>query len=56
VRLDGDAARRAAHGQAVAAEPPDGEPGEILLVDGDGPVAIAVQRDGALKPVVGFRG
>jgi hypothetical protein len=29
---------------------------EVLLVDEDGPIAIAEQRDGALKPVVGFRG
>jgi tRNA pseudouridine55 synthase len=52
VRLDPDAARRAAHGQAVPGE----AGGEVVLVDDDGPVAIAVPRDGALKPVVGFRG
>jgi tRNA pseudouridine55 synthase len=56
VRLDPDAARRASHGQAVAAEAPAGHAGEVLLVDAEGPVAIAVRRDGALKPVVGFRG
>jgi tRNA pseudouridine55 synthase len=56
VRLDPDAARRAAHGQAVTAGAPAGAPAEVLLVDADGPVAIAVRRDGALKPVVGFRG
>jgi tRNA pseudouridine55 synthase len=57
VRLDADAARRAGHGQTISAEgaPPDGG-GEVLLVDDDGPVAIAEPRDGALlKPIVGFR-
>ena len=56
VVLDTDAAWRAAHGQAVPGEAPDGGDGEVVLVDADGPVAIAVPRDGALKPVVGFRG
>jgi tRNA pseudouridine55 synthase len=56
VALDADAAWRAAHGQAVAGEAPDGSGGEVLLVDADGPVAIAEPRDGALlKPIVGFR-
>jgi tRNA pseudouridine55 synthase len=56
VALDGDEARRAAHGQAVAGEPPDGATGEVLLVDDDGPIAIAEPRPGAeLKPIVGFR-
>jgi tRNA pseudouridine55 synthase len=69
--LDGDDARRAAHGVAVA---PDSAPalagagsggatagdrgddgGPVLLVDRDGPIAVAERRDGALKPVVGFR-
>ena len=64
--LDGEAARRAVHGVAVAAdggvraaEPrwavPD-PPGEVLLLDADGPIALAEEReDGLLKPVVGFR-
>jgi tRNA pseudouridine55 synthase len=52
VQLGPDAARRAAHGQAVPGEAER----EVVLVDADGPVAIAVPRDGALKPVVGFRG
>ncbi len=66
LRVDGDLARRAANG--VAIEPPapvappragwqlpDG-PAEVLLLDGDGPIALAQQReDGLLKPVVGFR-
>jgi tRNA pseudouridine55 synthase len=57
VTLDADAARRAGHGQAVPGSPPDGATGEVLLVDADGPVAIAEPRDGAvLKPIVGFRG
>jgi tRNA pseudouridine55 synthase len=56
VALDGDEARRAAHGQAVAGEPPDGATGEVLLVDDDGPIAIAEPRPGAeLKPTIGFR-
>jgi tRNA pseudouridine55 synthase len=57
VELDADTARRAGHGQAVAGAAPDGAGGEVLLVDGDGPVAIAEPREGAvLKPIVGFRG
>jgi tRNA pseudouridine55 synthase len=56
VDLDADAGWRAAHGQSVAGEPPDGTAGEVLLVDADGPVAIAEPREGALlKPIVGFR-
>jgi tRNA pseudouridine55 synthase len=56
VALDPEAARRAGHGQAVPGAPPDGAEGEVLLVDDDGPVAIAEPRDGALlKPIVGFR-
>jgi tRNA pseudouridine55 synthase len=56
VALDADAAWRAGHGQTVAGEAPDGSGGEVLLVDADGPVAIAEPRDGALlKPIVGFR-
>jgi tRNA pseudouridine55 synthase len=54
VRLEGDDARRAGHGVAVAVAAPEGD-GEVLLVDGEGPIAIAERRDGALKPVVGFR-
>jgi tRNA pseudouridine55 synthase len=54
IRLEGDDARRAAHGVAVAAQAPGGA-AEVLLVDEDGPIAIAEQRNGGLKPVVGFR-
>jgi tRNA pseudouridine55 synthase len=56
VELDADAAWRAGHGQTIAAAAPAG--GEhVLLVDAEGPVAIAEPRaDGVLKPVVGFRG
>jgi tRNA pseudouridine55 synthase len=55
VALDADAAWRAGHGQPVAGEAPEGA-GEVLLVDADGPVAIAQPREGAvLKPIVGFR-
>jgi tRNA pseudouridine55 synthase len=56
VTLDADAARRAGHGQAVPGEAPGGAAGEVLLVDADGPIAIAEPREGALlKPIVGFR-
>lgn len=54
VRLHGDDARRAAHG--VATGTVDGIGAEaVLLVDGDGPIAVAEPRNGAWKPVVGFR-
>jgi len=53
LRLDGDAARRAAHGVAVEAT----AEGFTRLIDGDGLIAIAEPREGGLlKPVVGFRG
>jgi tRNA pseudouridine55 synthase len=53
VRLEGDDARWAAHGVAVAG---DGDGADaVLLVDDVGPIAIAEPQDGALKPVVGFR-
>jgi tRNA pseudouridine55 synthase len=56
VVLAGDAARRAGHGQAVEGDLPAGAGGEVLLVDDDGPIAIAEPRPGAqLKPIVGFR-
>jgi tRNA pseudouridine55 synthase len=66
VRLEGDDARRAAHGVAVSPggppEPPRAgwevpdPPREVLLLDEAGPVALAEPReDGLLKPVVGFR-
>jgi tRNA pseudouridine55 synthase len=51
--LDGDLARAAAHGRAIP--DPGAATGPVLLVDGDGPVAVAEPRDGALKPTVGFR-
>jgi tRNA pseudouridine55 synthase len=65
-RVEGDAARRAGHGVAVepageiSAPGPGWElpepPAEVLLLDEDGPVALAERRaDGLLKPVVGFR-
>ena len=53
VRLEGDGARRAAHGVAItgAAE------GFVRLTDADGLIAIAEPRErDLLKPVVGFRG
>ncbi|HVP02905.1 MAG TPA: tRNA pseudouridine(55) synthase TruB [Solirubrobacteraceae bacterium] len=66
LRLEGETARRAAHGVAIepprAPEPPspgwtvpDG-PREVLLLDDGGPIALAEPRQGGvLKPVVGFR-
>jgi tRNA pseudouridine55 synthase len=55
VRLTGDAARRAAHGQPVAAPAPV-RAGATLLVDEAGPIAVAHPReDEMLKPTVGFR-
>jgi tRNA pseudouridine55 synthase len=55
VRLEGEAARRAAHGAAVEGATESAEP--VLLVDEQGPIAIAEPRAGVgLKPVVGFRG
>ena len=53
VRLDGDAARKATHGVAVAG----GEQEAVALFDDDGPIAIAEPQDGVLlKPTIGFRG
>jgi tRNA pseudouridine55 synthase len=53
VVLEGDDARRAAHGVAV----PGDAPGTVRLLDRDGLIALAEPRgDGTLKPVVGFRG
>lgn len=61
VRLDGEAARRAAHGGAVAAPgpadapPPSGR--TVRLIDEAGLIALAQPLDdGTLKPVVGLRG
>ena len=54
VRLDGEDARRAAHGAAVGADGPAGA-GDVLLLDDEGPIAIAQPRAEGLKPVVGFR-
>jgi tRNA pseudouridine55 synthase len=53
VDLQGDAARKAAHGVAV----PGRAKGMVRLRDVDGLIALAEPRGGAtLKPVVGFRG
>ena len=54
VHLDGEEARRAGHGGAVAAQGPLGA-ADVLLLDDAGPIAIAQPQDGGLKPVVGFR-
>ena len=53
VELGEEEARAALHGRAVR-DPVRAE-GPVLLVDRDGPVAVAEPRDGALKPTVGFR-
>jgi len=56
VRLEGEDARRAGHGVGVEAEAPPGSGEDILLVDDDGPIAVAQRREGGvLKPSVGFR-
>ncbi|HEX8160119.1 MAG TPA: tRNA pseudouridine(55) synthase TruB [Solirubrobacteraceae bacterium] len=55
MRLQEDDAKRAGHGVAIAGEPPAGA-SEVLLLDAAGPIAIAEARNGALKPIVGFRG
>ncbi|CAN5212905.1 tRNA pseudouridine(55) synthase TruB [soil metagenome] len=54
VHLGADDARRAGYGSAVALQGPDGA-ADVLLLDDDGPIAIAQRQDGGLKPVVGFR-
>jgi tRNA pseudouridine55 synthase len=52
VELAGEDARRAGHGVAVEGA----AMGHVLLVDADGPIAVAEPRDGGLlKPIVGFR-
>jgi tRNA pseudouridine55 synthase len=56
VRLEGDDARRAAHGVAVGAGAAGGA-AVVRLEDDRGLIALAEPRDaGMLKPVVGFRG
>lgn len=55
LELAGDDARRASHGVGIE---PSGWPSapHVLLVDADGPIAIAEPREGTiLKPIVGFR-
>jgi tRNA pseudouridine55 synthase len=56
VALEGEAARRAAHGVAIPA--PDIAAGAaVRLLDEHGLIALAEPRaDGLLKPTVGFRG
>ena len=50
--LEGEAARHATYGVAVAGE----ADGTVRLLDADGLIALAEPRpDGLLKPVVGFR-
>ncbi len=54
LELDGEPARRAAHGLPIARQ---GHDETILLRDAHGPIALAEPRPGGtLKPVVGFRG
>ncbi len=54
VHLEADDARRAGHGAAVDAAAPAGAT-DVLLLDDEGPIAIAQPRAEGLKPVVGFR-
>ena len=51
-RLQGEEARRAGHGGAVAGH----AEGFVRLTDERGLIAVAEPRGGGLKPVVGFRG
>jgi tRNA pseudouridine55 synthase len=54
-RLEGEEARRAAHGVAVPGEGAAGP--HVRLTDAHGLIAVAEPRpDGTLKPTVGFRG
>ena len=54
VDVDGDAARRAAHGVAVRGAALG--PGPVRLRGADGLIALAEPREpGLLKPIVGFR-
>jgi tRNA pseudouridine55 synthase len=52
VRLDGEQARRAGHGGAVAVAAPGGF---VRLTDGDGLIAVAEARDGVARPMVGLQ-
>jgi tRNA pseudouridine55 synthase len=55
-RLGEEEARRAAHGVAITAHPPEAD-GTVRLLDDAGLIALAEPRpDGTLKPIVGFRG
>ncbi len=57
VALEGEAARRAAHGAAIEAEPRWRRADLVRLTDPEGLIALAEPRpDGTLKPVVGLRG
>ncbi len=57
VALEGESARRAAHGVAVDANPRSAVGDFVRLTDGDGLIALAEPRpDGTLKPVIGLRG
>lgn len=54
LELEGEPARRAAHGMPIARQ---GTEETVLLRDAHGPIALAEPRPGGtLKPVVGFRG
>jgi tRNA pseudouridine55 synthase len=52
VPLGEDDARAAGHGRAVAGD----ATGTVRLTDDQGLIALAEPREGALKPIVGFRG
>jgi tRNA pseudouridine55 synthase len=56
IRLEGEEARRAAHGVRIDVDAPGAA--TVRLTDADGLIALAEPVDGgaALKPIVGFRG
>jgi tRNA pseudouridine55 synthase len=57
VELEGENARKAAHGAMIEDPHPPRGKGYVRLRDSDGLIALAEPRGGAtLKPVVGFRG
>jgi len=57
IRLDGEDARRAAHGATVSGGAGFGGADAVRLTDSEGLIAVASpQPDGTVRPVVGLRG
>ncbi len=58
IRLEGEEARRAAHGVRIDADGDAAGTATVRLTDADGLIALAEPVDGGagLKPIVGFRG